>query len=187
MLRSHLLALLGLVVAQTDPNDFSALCAVQPECPAGWTAQQGDCLMFAGWNQTRAVEICREKGAGTTVFPNEDKSRVPVFCVVRRKTQCDSELTDIMERMTRMKENMEQMKNELKTRDQRISLLEEALGIGSTTLRPPTTTLWLESHYFPGELCRLSCSKLISLIFSRLLSWTGRQGFIPWCGCLGAS
>merc|ERR1711971_120441 len=33
-----------------------------------------------------------------------------------------------MERMARMEENMDQMKNELKTRDQRISLLEEALG-----------------------------------------------------------
>ena len=32
------------------------------------------------------------------------------------------------ERMARMEENMDQMKNELKTRDQRISLLEEALG-----------------------------------------------------------
>ena len=184
MLRAHLL--LGLVVAQTNP----AMCSGQPGCPAGFDILNGDCYMFAGWNQTRAVEICREKGAETTVFRNEDNmTRLPVFCVVRNNTQCDSGLTNIMERMTRMEENMEQMKNELKTLLED-TVLRETLAIDPATGGITGLTsggIHFESHTFPGELCRLSCSKLISLIFSRLLSWTGRQGFIPWCGCLGAS
>ena len=125
-------------------------------------------MMFAGWNKTRAVEICREKGAETTVFPNEDKSRVPVFCVVRRKTQCDSGLTNIMERMTRMEENMivkdemmanlqDQVKNELKARDQRISLLEEALGT-KTELEEEIAVLRESVDQFRNQPYAIQCA-----------------------------
>ena len=60
-----LLSLLGLVMAQTDPLDFSVLCSSSSpaECPAGWSSVQGDCFKFAGWEQVRAAEVFREDGA----------------------------------------------------------------------------------------------------------------------------
>ena len=86
-------ALLVLVRAEpTDPRDFSGLCsspAPGGKCPGGWDNIQGDCFMFAGWGQTRAREVCREKGAEYSEFRNAAiRNSLPVFCVVRRKTQC---------------------------------------------------------------------------------------------------
>ena len=45
--------------------------------------------MFAGWEQTRAREVGREKGAKYSEFRNAAiRNSLLVFCVVRRKTQC---------------------------------------------------------------------------------------------------
>ena len=91
MLRSHLLLLLLLVVvkAETDPRDFSGLCSLPPQCPAGWDYVQGDCFMFAGWEQAMARQMCQEKGAELSVYRHAaNRTSLPVFCVVRRETQC---------------------------------------------------------------------------------------------------
>ena len=81
-----LLVLLGLAGADTDPRDFSRLCASPApggECPAGWTNVEGDCIMFAGWDKTRAQEMCREERAEYIEF-----LFLPPICLVRRETQC---------------------------------------------------------------------------------------------------
>ena len=62
MLSLYLLTVVGLVVvAATDPHDFSRLCsspAPGGECPAGWRNVGGDCIMFmSSWDQ--AKEVCR--------------------------------------------------------------------------------------------------------------------------------
>ena len=88
MLSLYLLTVVGLVVvAATDPHDFSRLCsspAPGGECPAGWRNVGGDCLKFmSGWDQTKAKEVCREEGAEYIEF----LFLLPV-CLVRRETQC---------------------------------------------------------------------------------------------------
>ena len=79
------------VKAETDPRDFSVLCSGSSptECPAGWSSVQGDCFKFAGWEEVRAEEVCRENGAEYSEYRNSaNRNSLPVFCVVRRKTQC---------------------------------------------------------------------------------------------------
>ena len=92
MLRPHLLFLLVAVKAETDPRDFSGLCsspAPGGNCPGGWSNVQGDCFMFAGWDQAMARQMCQEKGAEYSVYRNAtNRTSLPVFCVVRRETQC---------------------------------------------------------------------------------------------------
>ena len=95
----HLLAVVGLVVvAATDPHDFSRLCsspAPGGECPAGWRNVGGDCLKFmSGWDQAKAQEVCREERAEYTEFvmmreetDSAARHSLPV-CLVRRETQC---------------------------------------------------------------------------------------------------
>ena len=87
MLSLYLLTVVGLVVvAATDPHDFSRLCsspAPGGECPAGWKNVGGDCIMFAGWDQAKAKEMCREERAEYIEF----LFLLPV-CLVRRETQC---------------------------------------------------------------------------------------------------
>ena len=96
MLRPHLLVLMVVVLVKADspgnPPDFSALCsspAPGGNCPAGWTNVQGDCFMFAGWDEVRARETCSQVGAEFSELCNTANTNiVPVFCVVRRQTQC---------------------------------------------------------------------------------------------------
>merc|ERR1711988_1963725 len=88
MLSLYLLAVVGLVVvAATDPRDFSRLCsspAPGGECPAGWRNDGGDCLKFmSGWDQAKAQEVCREERAEYIEF-----FLLPLGCLVRRETQC---------------------------------------------------------------------------------------------------
>ena len=90
MLSLYLLTVVGLVVvAATDPHDFSRLCsspAPGGECPAGWRNVGGDCLKFmSGWDQAKAKEVCREERAEYTEFTGF--VILPV-CRVRRETQC---------------------------------------------------------------------------------------------------
>ena len=92
-----LLVLLGLAGADTDPRDFSRLCsstAPGGECPVGWTNVEGDCIMFAGWDKTRAQEMCRENRAEYMEYvmlksdtDSATRHSLPV-CLVRRSTQC---------------------------------------------------------------------------------------------------
>ena len=82
MLSLYLLTVVGLVVvAATDPHDFSRLCsspAPGGECPAGWNNVDGDCVKFVGKDQDKAQEVCREEGAEYSGYD----------CLVRRETQC---------------------------------------------------------------------------------------------------
>ena len=99
MLSLYLLTVVGLVVvAATDPHDFSRLCsspAPGGECPAGWRNVGGDCLKFmSDWDQAKAKEVCREERAEYTEFVmmREDtdsavRYSLPV-CLMRRETQC---------------------------------------------------------------------------------------------------
>ena len=98
MLSLYLLAVVGLAVeAATNPHDFSRLCsspAPGGECPAGWKNVGGDCIMFAGWDQAKAKEVCREERAEYTEFvmmreetDSAARHSLPV-CLVRRETQC---------------------------------------------------------------------------------------------------
>ena len=63
MLVLCLLVQLGLAMAATDPRDFSRLCGSGAECPAGWKQVDAGCIMFAGWEEVRAREVCRENRA----------------------------------------------------------------------------------------------------------------------------
>jgi len=88
MLSLYLLTVVGLVVvAATDPHDFSRLCsspAPGGECPAGWKNVGGDCVKFmSGWDQAKTKEVCKEEGAELTSF-----GLVGEACLVRRETQC---------------------------------------------------------------------------------------------------
>ena len=91
MLSLYLLTVVGLVVvAATDPG-----------CPAGWKNVGGDCIMFAGWDQTKAKEVCREERAEYTEFVmmreetnSAARHSLPV-CLVRRETQCQCGRTNI--------------------------------------------------------------------------------------------
>ena len=88
MLSLYLLTVVGLVVvAATDPHDFSRLCsspAPGGECPAGWRNVGGDCVKFmSGWDQAKTKEVCKEEGAELTSF-----GLVGEACLVRRETQC---------------------------------------------------------------------------------------------------
>ena len=90
MLSLYLLTVVGLVVvAATDPHDFSRLCsspAPGGECPAGWRNVGGDCVKFMfDLDQAKAKEVCREEGAEYTEFTGF--VILPV-CRVRRETQC---------------------------------------------------------------------------------------------------
>ena len=99
MLSLYLLTVVGLVVvAATDPHDFSRLCsspAPGGECPAGWRNVGGDCLKFmSGWDQAKAQEVCREEGAEYSEYllmseysDSAAQHLLPV-CLVRRETQC---------------------------------------------------------------------------------------------------
>ena len=98
MRRLHVLALLGLAMADTDPWDFARLCESDPQCPENWKLVDGNCVKFAGWEEARAREHCTEIGAEYWDFVFEStlpaspgvaptRHSLPV-CVVRRETQC---------------------------------------------------------------------------------------------------
>ena len=96
MLSLYLLTVVGLVVlAATDPHDFSRLCSSSApggECPAGWNNVNGDCarIMF-GWDQAKAKEVCKKEGAEYSEYEIStdftSRHSLPV-CLVRRETQC---------------------------------------------------------------------------------------------------
>ena len=82
MIRFYLLALAGLAVADIEPMDFGVLCSLG-ECPAGWRKVEEDCVMFAGWEERRAREVCRVHRSEVLVW-----STTVWLCRVRRETQC---------------------------------------------------------------------------------------------------
>ena len=120
MLSLYLLTVVGLVVvAATDPHDFSRLCsspAPGGECPAGWRNVGGDCLKFmSGWDQAKAQEVCREEGAEYSEYllmseysDSAARHLLPV-CLVRRETQCQCGRTN---RETKIVGGVEAEKNE---------------------------------------------------------------------------
>ena len=79
MLVLCLLVPLGLAMADTDPRDFSRLCD-SDTCPIGWKKVDAGCIMFAGWEEVRAREVCRENRAEYSEYS------LPV-CLIRRDTQ----------------------------------------------------------------------------------------------------
>ena len=93
-----LLAVIGLAMADTDPRDFARLCDSEAECPDNWKLVDGNCVKFAGWEEARAMEHCREIKAEYREFKFE--SNLPLLtgvsrsqhslpvCLVRRETQC---------------------------------------------------------------------------------------------------
>ena len=88
MLVLSLLIVLGLAMANA-----SRLCD-SDECPAGWKKVDAGCIMFAGWEEVRAREVCRENRAEYSewVMMREEsdsatRHSLPV-CLVRRETQC---------------------------------------------------------------------------------------------------
>ena len=121
MLSLYLLTVVGLVVvvAATDPHDFSRLCsspAPGGECPAGWRNVGGDCVKFmSGWDQAKAQEVCREERAEYTEFvmmreetDSAARHSLPV-CLVRRETQCQCGRTN---RETKLVGGVKAEKNE---------------------------------------------------------------------------
>ena len=93
MLFLCLLVPLGLAMADTDPRDFARLCDSE-ECPSGWKKVDAGCILFAGWEEVSAREVCRENRAEYSewVMMREEsdsatRHSLPV-CLVRRETQC---------------------------------------------------------------------------------------------------
>ena len=85
MLFLCLLTLLGL--ARTDP---SPLCG--GDCPAGWRAVEDVCIIFAGWEEDSARQVCRGLEAEYSEFfisrshsDNATHHSLPV-CLLRRET-----------------------------------------------------------------------------------------------------
>ena len=107
MLSLYLLTVVGLVVvAATDPHDFSQLCsspAPGGECPAGWRNVGGDCVKFmSGWDQAKTKEVCREEGAEYSEYEITTDSaaqHLPAVCLVRRETQCQCGRTNRISRI----------------------------------------------------------------------------------------
>ena len=95
MKRLHLLALLGLAMADTDPRDFARMCSTPAQCPDNWSNIDGDCVFFmSGWDEVRARAHCKEKRAEYREFAllREDtdpatRHSLPV-CLVKREFQC---------------------------------------------------------------------------------------------------
>ena len=76
MLRFYLLGVAGLAAADIESCSLG-------ECPAGWQKVEGDCVMFAGWEERRAREVCRVHRSEVLVW-----STTVWLCRVRRETQC---------------------------------------------------------------------------------------------------
>ena len=95
MLLLCLLVPLGLAMADTDPRDFARLCDSE-ECPSGWKKVDAGCILFAGWEEVSAREVCRENRAEYGVLEwvmmeAESDSLEQLYlsvCLVRRETQC---------------------------------------------------------------------------------------------------
>ena len=92
MLSPYLLTVVGLVVvAATEPHDFSKLCsspAPGGECPTGWKNVDGDCIKFAGWDQAKAKELCREEGAEYEEYSDSAGLYLLSVCLERKETRC---------------------------------------------------------------------------------------------------
>ena len=83
MLFLCLLTVLGLALADTSP-----LCG--GDCPAGWRAVEDVCIMFAGWEEVTARQVCRGLQAEYSEFfishsdsDNATRHSLPV-CLLRK-------------------------------------------------------------------------------------------------------
>ena len=100
MMRLYSLALLGLAMADTDPRDFARLCDSDARCPENWKLVDKNCVMFAGWEEVSARELCKQNEAEYREFVFESTLTLPAspgvsrsqhslpVCLVRRETQC---------------------------------------------------------------------------------------------------
>ena len=80
MLFLCLLSVLGLAQANTSP-----LCG--GDCPAGWRPVEDVCIMFAGWEEDTARQVCRGLEAEYSEFFLYSGSPYPVrVCLLRRET-----------------------------------------------------------------------------------------------------
>ena len=94
MLFLCLLILPVLVTAYTDPRDLSHLCdGGYSGCPAGWRSVEDVCIMFAGWEEDSARQVCRGLKAEFSEFfisrsdsDSATRHSLPV-CLLRRETQ----------------------------------------------------------------------------------------------------
>merc|ERR1719295_1896211 len=85
-----LMAMVGLVVvAGSNPQDFSRLCS-SAQCPGGWKNVSGDCIMFAGWDQAKAKEVCRKERAEykETKFSFSAAQHLLPICFLKRDQGC---------------------------------------------------------------------------------------------------
>ena len=89
MKRLHLLALLGLAMADTDLRDLTRFCNTG-QCPDYWQGNKhGDCFIILHsphLNEARAWDYCAENFA-----EYRDRNRTGHFlpgCIMRRKIQC---------------------------------------------------------------------------------------------------
>ena len=87
MLFLCLVTVLGLAMADTNP-----LCG-GGECPAGWRSVDDVCIMFAGWEEDSARQVCRGLKAEFSEFfisrsdsDSATRHSLPV-CLLRRETQ----------------------------------------------------------------------------------------------------
>ena len=85
MLYLCLLTVLGLALADTSP-----LCG--GDCPAGWRAVEDVCIIFAGWEEVTARQVCRGLKAEFSEFfisrsdsDNATHHSLPV-CLLSRET-----------------------------------------------------------------------------------------------------
>ena len=82
LLPQYLLAMAGLALA--DPRDFGLPCS-EVQCPTGWRNVEGSCLLFAGWEERRGREVCRQNRAEYLQCQWGGTVRL---CLVRRETRC---------------------------------------------------------------------------------------------------
>ena len=79
-------------MADTYPRDFSRVLCSSEECPAGWKKVAGGCILFGGWEEVRAREVCWENRAEYSEWlmmreesDSATRHSLPV-CILRRET-----------------------------------------------------------------------------------------------------
>ena len=90
MLLLCLLVPLGLAMADTDPRDFARLCDSE-ECPANWKKVDAGCILFAGWEEVSAREVCRQNRAEYSewlMMESDSATRHSLPVCLVRQCQC---------------------------------------------------------------------------------------------------
>ena len=79
-----------MVVVATDTHDIFELCSseLSKECLPGWKNVRGNCFKFAGWDQAKAKELCREEGAEYEEYSDSAGLYLLSVCLERKETRC---------------------------------------------------------------------------------------------------